>query len=669
MVLRRRKRVADEPSIAERVASMLGRPARDHGNGTHEYAWSYVPVPPLPRPDLIVDAGGAAVAALLRQGRAEEQRGRGRPLAMCYALGLATFARANQEPDASCPAWLLDDEQLVDPLDLLFLGACWPDVLPDPVTFGNARDAWLHALTGTRHDIEVARLIAAGVAVADETEGPIDGDVVWYGLALRAQQARIGERPLARGLLPGSALAGSRIFEPPMGARFPPVPPDADERLDRFVAYLGQPLTYDHTVHDVLRAGLALLLAGFAAGLDIEEVLLATAEPEDDEERLNIDAAADEVLGVVPAPHELLQTVPTAMIRTVLDEASALVLLPALALGARPRTPPGTAVRQAVSWACGLLPPTPLINVTDTVLVAAQTSDHTAASLLGKILTMPDVAERVRPDDHVFHGDTGIAFANLAMTDGVKRVRLSAHEIRKADPVVVQEIELQIERVEATRGRRLRPDEPIPMSLDADDTPAAVVAAILDAVGANPLTLRAVETSGMMPPLTGRFPDRGQQREWDAAVTAAAGALDVAPDEAVEIVLRDIGRMTIAILGTLIEGAREDPRAGVAAIRSLTAAGSAAPIAADRVPDDAPGDIGTHAVAGLLRHRTPWLLGDGFDDDVVNLAREYSHAWGDAALTRRVDVLCNRCAMGAPKVEWPDVAAAFCLVAAAQARR
>ena len=73
-----------------------------------------------------------------------------------YALGYGAIGLAQQEGDQ--PGWWND----MDPLDALFLGTVWPQLLRDSYEFGNARTAWLAALRDTAHWAGIERFRPRG---------------------------------------------------------------------------------------------------------------------------------------------------------------------------------------------------------------------------------------------------------------------------------------------------------------------------------------------------------------------------------------------------------------------------------------------------------------------------------------------------------------------------
>lgn len=673
----RRGQADGGPTIAERVATMRGRPtpSATGPDGAREYPWSYIPVPPLPSLDELPEVAGEALRALLPVGK-----GAVRSLAECFAEGFAAFAVASNEGTADVPAWFLEADAL-DPLDVLFLGAFWPVQVPDPVLFGNARDAWLHSLTGTRHALEVARFVAAGLSAAEELCLPLDDPQLWWALLLRVHQTGIGRRPLSAGLMPVQALDGHRVLGPPMDASFPPVPPDAEERVDRFLAYLREPMSVERTVHDALRAGLALIVDALESGVELHEIMTASGPMHDGpEDHAGVPTAAaaqaaadrlDPVLSDLGRPDQLVVKAPQARVAQRLAELPALALVLALALGVRTSTPRGRAIHEAIPWALGLLPPTPLMAVTDAILIAARTSDHNAGGMLARLLTLAEIGEPLTHDDSQFHGGLGLAFVGLAFDEGAKNARFTSHRVQKVDDVTAHALGVQLEAFEAKFGRPPRPNELVFFDVNADvpssvDPDAFAVAqrTWFESIGVTELTIRAAELAEMPPPMTGRCPDVELQREWEAGVAAAARELGMDADEAADVVAGDIEEIVRANLLVQVAEAMADPRAGRAFVVSLAEVAVATPPGAERVPDAAPGVVGTHAMAESIFQHAAEVIGGELADGVADRARQFSQVWGGLELTKRVDKLSAWAAMAVPRIEWLDVPAAFCLVAA-----
>lgn len=395
------------PSIAEQVATILGREASTvSAGGRHAYAWASVPLAPLPPVEGLLDAAEEALHALL------PPPGDVHSLAEYYALGYGVLGMASTGVDSdTVPGWLTSTDVPIDPFDVLFLGACWPGRFRDAAEFGNARDAWLHLLSGTRHGGEVARLVAAGLSVAEELELPLDDGNVLLGIALRVAQAGIGTQPLSAALMPRRALTGHRaVAGPPSTLALPALPPDADERLSRFTALMGSGLPPEHTASDALRAGLTLLVAALLSGAtDLDTIAAASARSDDPAEaEAGITAAEslDEQLGAIDFPHTVVADRQEA-VTEFLDDLPSFLLLPALALGVRKGAPPGEVVRDALPWSMGLLPPSGLVAVADVILVASASIDASAAVLLAMLLGMPEIDESFAGRDVEFHAEPG----------------------------------------------------------------------------------------------------------------------------------------------------------------------------------------------------------------------------------------------------------------------
>jgi hypothetical protein len=227
----------------------------------------------------------------------------------------------------------------------------------------------------------------------------------------------------------------------------------------------------------------------------------------------------------------------------------------------------------------------------------------------------------------------------------------------------------QTEQFEAKFGRPPRPDDLLFFDPDADEPQPlstekmrAVFRKYYERVGLGELTIRAAEIADMSPPLTGRYPDRGMQRDWDDGVRAAADELGVPAAEAVETIAADTRRLVIASLISHIKNAIEQPAVGTGLVESLSATVAAVAPDADRIPDDAPGDIGSHAFAEFLIDSGPGVVAPSLTADAVARAREFARVWGDLDLVQAVDEIVATSDEDL-EFEWEEVPAALCLLA------
>jgi hypothetical protein len=168
----------------------------------------------------------------------------------------------------------------------------------------------------------------------------------------------------------------------------------------------------------------------------------------------------------------------------------------------------------------------------------------------------------------------------------------------------------------------------------------------------------------MSPPLTGRFPDPSQQRDWEHAVETAIEELNPDDDPA-DIIAADIHRLAWVTLGRQIMLAAEEPAIGRSLVETLhDLAASLEPTAA-RIPDSTAGEIGSHAIAEILAHDSTNFIQDGPSGADTARARELAKVWGSTALIADVDRLATSWPAPENRIPWPDLPAALCLVAAA----
>jgi len=675
---RRPSRSRPEPdavSTAQRVATLLGRDPTQ----PERQVWSPRVLPPLPSGQVLLETAGEALRRMM-----PPVSGASRSLAGCYALGYGFLGMASQGEAPDVPYWLRRIEIPIDPLDVLFFGACWPGKLRDPVEFGHARDAWLECLAGTRHGHEVARLVAAGVATSEELQLPLDDGDLLQALALRMDQAGIGTQPLATRLMPARALDGLRaVYGPPATTEIPALPPDSAAQLERYVALMGSGLEPDGTVGDALRTGLTRLTAGLLTGAVALEDLAGASGPmhdADDDPSESGDAARsadaatriDLALETLDHPHQAVAAAPAAAI-DLMHQLPGVVLLPALRLGlAGGGAPAGQAVHEAYSWAMGLSAGSPMIRLTDILLIASTTLEVSAADLLARILPLDDLTAAIPPADREFRGRTGVAFVRLALAAGANQVLATATQtVRRLDPAGTALLRSQVTAFEEKFGRPPRPDETIYFDPDAE-TPRPLTAhrfmeaqrRILEGMGLDELTIRAAEIAEMSPPLTGRFPDPAQQRDWESAVETAIDELNPDEDPA-EILAADLHRLAWVALGHQITLAAEQPVHGHALVQTLHELATHLDHTVTRIPDATPGEIGSHAIAEILAHDATTFIQDRPTDEATRRARELAKVWGTTALIADVNRLTNSWPPPGNTLPWIDTPAALCLVAGA----
>jgi hypothetical protein len=152
-------------------------------------------------------------------------------LAGAYALGFGALGMAQAEGDE--PEWFAE----LDPLDTLFLGTVWPRRFADGYEFGNALTAWLRLLRGTVHWAGIERFVREVLAASAEHDLPVDEGELMLLVAGRLEAAGLDQRKLPRSLLPGTALADTRLARgPDPDAPLPDPPPDTTGRVERLWA-------------------------------------------------------------------------------------------------------------------------------------------------------------------------------------------------------------------------------------------------------------------------------------------------------------------------------------------------------------------------------------------------------------------------------------------------
>jgi hypothetical protein len=666
-----RKTAAFDLSIGERVAGLLGQPA-----GAAELAWAAEPLPPLPTGEDLVTVAGEAVQEMLPPPRDSV-----RSLAGCYALGYGMLGLASRGDGTGVPEWLTSADAPIDPLDVLFLGACWPQQLRDPAEFGNARDAWLRILSRTRHGQEVARFIAAGLSASEELNLPIDDGTLLMALALRVAQAAIGREPLSAKLMPATALAGLRaVYGPRPGVTVPDYDGRAAMELQHFVRLMATDLPSDGTIKDEFRVGLSILVAALLLDTTSAERIMAASHysgmyaEEDDTAQSSAEAitAAVELnhaLGSMDRPHEILSA-SVADIVPLLKKLPGIVLIPSLRVGLADAAGRGDRIRESLPWALGLPPSSPLIRVTDVILVAPP--EQSAADLLGRVLTLPETASLIESQDRDFGARTGVAFQRLALAAGASQVHISdGHVVRKLDSTAVASIRAQQRRFEEKFGRPMRADDPLFFDPDADlprpmapERIGAVQRELLEQLGTDEVTIRAAEIAEMMPPLTGRFPSRAQQRDWDAAVATAAAEHGFDDEDAASLIAKDITRLAWWTLATHVREAIEDPAHGAALLDTFQEAVAELGQEASGPPSTATETIGALALTKIVATQAANLIPAAKLAHLAGRAHEFARAWARPDLTRSIDDLIATWPAPQRSLKWQDVPAAVCLVAA-----
>lgn len=617
--------------------------------------------------------------------------------------------------DDTVPAWLLDRSQPVDIFDVMLLGATWPGRFRNVVEFANARDAWLRALERHGRASDLAHLVAVTLDVSDELGLPIDDALTWLGTIIRADQARIGLRPLASALLPARQLSGHRaIYGPPPLAREPRMPSGAVDRVRAFIAFLpdvtGSTAGVPETAGDALRHGVAVLSAAILddvvnpASLELAMAPMhatdssgdagpLAGDPETVHDADACEAEANETLGSIGDPAAIVRSAGEVQLRSAIDAMPPLLLLGALRVGLTGGQPRGRALREAVPWALGLPETSPLVPVTDLLigLTVRQAAEGPASGVggldtLGLVLSLPEADRPIPPDHARWCGATGTVVAGLAMAAGVREVRFEEHRLMALDRTTAQLLRTQAEAFERRFGRPPRPDEPLFFDPDQDEptpltleTYGAHAQEALASQGASPLLVRAADLAQMDPPVNGRFPDPSMQREWDTAVAAAGKDLGLSPRQAADQAREDLDRHAVTTTVQILRTAAADETLGTALLKDLRQA-----ISAIDDPDEDLDPVrhgtgpGNAAIGNTLRNHPELTAYAAERLTTLQPATGLARIWADTALADEVRRLYQALREGRygpvhgeagdgqhPRISWDLIPAAACIVATA----
>ena len=493
-------------------------------------------------------------------------------LAGAYALGFAALGMAQAEGDE--PEWFAD----LDPLDTLFLGTVWPRRFADGYEFANALTAWLRLLRGTVHWAGIERFVREALAASAEHDLPVDEGELMLLVAGRLEAAGLDQRKLPRSLLPGTALADTRLARgPDPDAPLPDPPPDAVGRVERLWVATEVGVAHDGTAQDALREGLHMLSA---AGIDVRR--------------------------------ETEALLPALYIALVAGEFEELA----------------QAGERAVAWALGLADDSALVPVTDVLLTAAQRGlDPDMA--LAHLLAIPAFAEPVRPEDRRWHSWPGTELISLAFELGYPQVLTLDSKVLRVDPDQAAALEAQVRRFEEKFGRPPGPDDPLFFDPAADEPqPASLTGletetvAMLEAAGVSPAWIYAYQhTDGLLPRPDGSFASARDQAEWDEVISRYVRVHQ--PGTVVDHQVETRKLATITTIMTL-QMAADDPGYGAAMAAQLGTAG---------------GPPGTDSA--LLREYLRACAGDlggtlRADRAIAQAAAEHARAWGGASLASRL---------------------------------
>jgi hypothetical protein len=548
----------------------VGKAARRRRQGTGRQG---APAPRSPRADgggLDDDPRGRAQAAVTRLVR-------GNPpgkvsLAGAYALGFGALGMAQLEGDE--PEWFAD----LDPLDTLFLGTVWPGTFADGYEFANALTAWLRLLRGTVHWAGIERFVREVLAASAEHDLPVDEGELMLLVVGRLEAVGLDQRKIPRSLLPGTALAGTRVARgPDPDAPLPDPPPDAASRVARLWAATEIGMPHDGTAQDALREGLHLLSA---AGMEVR--------------------------------HETAALLPALYIALVAGEFQELA----------------QAGDRAVAWALGLAEDSALVPVTDVLLTAPQRGlDPDAA--LGHLLGIPAFADPVTAGDRQWHSWPGTEMISLAFELGYPQVITLDSKVIRVDRDQAAALEAQVRRFEEKFGRPPGPDDPLFFDPDADQPQPVSLTGLetetvgmLEAAGICPAWIYAYQnTGGLLPRPDGSFATPRDQAEWDEAVSRYVRVHQPAATIDHQAETRKLANIMTSMT---LQMAADDPGYGAAMAAQLGTAS---------------GPAGTDSA--LLREYLRACadeLGSTLRADraIAQAAGEHARAWGGASLASRL---------------------------------
>jgi len=498
-------------------------------------------------------------------------------LAGAYALGFGALGMAHAEGDE--PEWFAD----LDPLDTLFLGTVWPRTFADGYEFANALTAWLRLLRGTVHWAGIERFVREVLAASAEHDLPVDEGELMLLVAGRLEAAGLDQRKIPRSLLPGTALAATRLARgPDPDAPLPDPPPDAAGRVERLWAATEIGVPHDGTAQDALREGLHLLSA---AGVDVR--------------------------------HETAVLLPALYIALAAGEFEELAL----------------AGERVVAWALGLAEDSALVPVTDVLLTAPQRGlDPDTA--LGHLLGIPAFADPVAAGDRRWHSWPGTELTSLAFELGYPQVITLDSKVIRVDADQAAALEAQVRRFEEKFGRLpgsedplfFDPDagEPQPVSLTGLETETV---AMLEAAGICPAWIYAYQhTGGLLPRPDGTFATERDQAEWDQVISRYVRVHQ--PGATIDH-QAETRKLAIIMTSMTLQMAADDPAYGAAMAAQLGMVGGAA---------------GTDSA--LLREYLRACadeLGSTLRADraIVQAAGEHARAWGGASLASRLEAVAR----------------------------
>ena len=402
-------------------------------------------------------------------------------------------------------------------------------------------------------------------------------------VAGRLEAAGLDQRKIPRSLLPGTALAATRLARgPDPDAPLPDPPPDAAGRVERLWAATEIGVPHDGTAQDALREGLHLLSA---AGVDVR--------------------------------HETAVLLPALYIALAAGEFEELAL----------------AGERVVAWALGLAEDSALVPVTDVLLTAPQRGlDPDTA--LGHLLGIPAFADPVAAGDRRWHSWPGTELTSLAFELGYPQVITLDSKVIRVDADQAAALEAQVRRFEEKFGRLpgsedplfFDPDagEPQPVSLTGLETETV---AMLEAAGICPAWIYAYQhTGGLLPRPDGTFATERDQAEWDQVISRYVRVHQ--PGATIDH-QAETRKLAIIMTSMTLQMAADDPAYGAAMAAQLGMVGGAA---------------GTDSA--LLREYLRACadeLGSTLRADraIVQAAGEHARAWGGASLASRLEAVAR----------------------------
>jgi hypothetical protein len=294
-----------------------------------------------------------------------------------------------------------------------------------------------------------------------------------------------------------------------------------------------------------------------------------------------------------------------------------------LALVARDDEAVDDAGERAVVWALGLANDSPLLPITDILLVAPQRAQP-IDDILGRLFATPAFTVQVRSEDRSWNSSPGRTLINLAFELGHSQILTREAKVVRMTVDTAARLKSQYRRFEEKFGRPPRPDEPILFDPEAD-TPqipsltemARETVAFMQRVGLDPAWIYAYEqTDGLLPRSDGTFLTDQDAQEWYGAVddyVSRHGGQD--PDDSENLQILN----TIALLTDLQTGVA-DPEYGATLLQRLGSEGDA-------------GDLLRAFVRHMAEHLTERLRSDA---GVRSEAQEHARAWAGAELAGRV---------------------------------